>query len=87
MSSIPDIITVGRISIDLYANELGASFLDPQTFTKSIGGSPTNVAIAAARLGSSAAVVTKVGSDVLAPYAIAKLKSFGVDTQFVGVTY
>lgn len=83
---IPEIITVGRIGVDLYANEAGASFIDPQTFTKSLGGSPTNVAIAAARLGSSSAIVTKVGSDVLGPYAIARLKYFNVDTQFVGIT-
>ena len=38
-----ELITVGRISVDLYANEAGASFLDPQTFTKSIGGTATNV--------------------------------------------
>ncbi len=83
---IPEIITIGRIGVDLYANEAGASFIDPQTFTKSLGGSPTNVAIAAARLGSSSAIVTKVGSDVLGPYAIERLKYFKVDTQFVGIT-
>ncbi|MDA3022344.1 MAG: PfkB family carbohydrate kinase [Actinomycetota bacterium] len=80
-----DLITVGRISADLYAQESNQSFTDPQTFRKSIGGSPTNVAVAAARLGLAAGVVTKVGGDLLAPYVLAKLRSFGVDTSFVGV--
>lgn len=78
-----DLIAVGRISVDLYAHELYASFAEPQTFTKAIGGSPTNVAVAAARLGHSAAIVTKVGDDQLGPYVLAKLASFGVDTAFV----
>ncbi|MGZ7087454.1 MAG: PfkB family carbohydrate kinase, partial [Ilumatobacteraceae bacterium] len=63
-----ELITVGRICVDLYANEAGASFVDPQTFTKSIGGSATNVAIAAARLGHRAAVFTKVGDDPFGVY-------------------
>ena len=65
MSAIPEVVTVGRISVDLYAQQVGASFRDPQTFTKSVGGSPTNVAIAAARLGRHAAIATKVGTEAL----------------------
>ena len=84
MSGIPDILTVGRISVDLYAQEIGASFLDPQTFTKSVGGSPTNVAIAAARLGHHAAVATKVGSEKLGDYVRQQLRDWGVDTSYVG---
>lgn len=79
-----ELITVGRICVDLYANERGASFLDPQTFTKSIGGSATNVAIAAARLGHHTAVFTKVGDDPFGAYVRHKLDLFGVDTRFVG---
>jgi 5-dehydro-2-deoxygluconokinase len=79
-----ELITVGRISVDLYANEAGASFLDPQTFTKSVGGSATNVAIAAARLGHRAAVFTKVGDDPFGMYVRHKLDLFGVDTRYVG---
>ena len=84
MSGIPDVLTVGRISVDLYAGEIGASFLDPQTFTKSVGGSPTNVAIAAARLGHHAAVATKVGSEKLGDYVRQQLRDWGVDTSYVG---
>ncbi len=84
MSAIPDVLTVGRISVDLYAQELGAGFLDPQTFTKSVGGSPTNVAISAARLGHHAAIATKVGSERLGDYVRQQLRDWGVDTSYVG---
>lgn len=79
-----DLLTVGRISVDLYANELGASFNDPQTFSKSIGGTATNVAVAAARLGRRSAVYTKVGVDPFGDYVVSKLEGFGVETRFVG---
>lgn len=80
----PEVVTVGRVSVDLYAQEINAAFTDPQTFRKSVGGSPTNVAVAVARYGHSAAVVTKVGSDALGDYVIARLSEWGVDTSFIG---
>jgi 5-dehydro-2-deoxygluconokinase len=79
-----DIVTIGRVSVDLYAREAGIGFEGAQTFEKSVGGSPTNVAVAAARLGRRAAVITKVGADPFGAYVRAKLESFGVDTRFVG---
>jgi len=79
-----EVLTVGRVSVDLYADEAGAGFSDPQRFAKSIGGTATNVAVAAARLGHRSAVLTKVGADPFGDYVIAKLRSFGVDTTFVG---
>jgi len=78
-----ELITVGRICVDLYANEAGAGFVDPQTFTKSIGGTATNVAIAAARLGHRTAVFTKVGDDPFGEYVRHKLDLFGVDARYV----
>jgi 5-dehydro-2-deoxygluconokinase len=80
-----DLITVGRISVDLFAEQINTSFSQPQTFHKSIGGSPTNVAVAAAKLGHNSAIVTKVGVDPLGEYVVNKLKSFGVNTEFVKV--
>ena len=79
-----ELLTVGRISVDLYADQPGAGFDGPQRFEKSIGGSPTNVAVAAARLGHAAAVITKVGADPFGEYVRAKLEGFGVDTRYVG---
>jgi 5-dehydro-2-deoxygluconokinase len=80
-----DLLALGRISVDLYAQEAGASFLQPQTFVKSIGGSPSNVAVAAARLGLRSAVVTAVGADALGQYTVGKLAALGVDTRYVAV--
>jgi 5-dehydro-2-deoxygluconokinase len=80
----PDVLTVGRVSVDLYAQQIGASFSDPQSFAKSVGGSPTNVAVAAARLGQRAAIITKVGADPLGDYVVAQLDRWGVDTRFIG---
>ena len=78
-------LTVGRISIDLYCDQIGADWHAASTFSKAVGGSPTNVAIAAARLGHAAALFTKVGADPFGEVAIRELRGFGVDTRFVGV--
>lgn len=84
MTTTPlDLLAVGRISVDLYAQEPHTSFLQPQTFVKSIGGSPTNVAVAGARLGLRSALVTAVADDPLGDYALAKLTQLGVQTRFV----
>jgi 5-dehydro-2-deoxygluconokinase len=72
------------VSVDLYAKEAYAGFDSQQSFTKSIGGSPTNVAVACARLGLDAALATNVGDDAFGQYVIQKLKQFGVDTSFLG---
>lgn len=86
MSAAPEILTVGRVGVDLYGEELHAGFVEARHFQKSVGGSPTNVAVAAARLGRRAAVLTKVGDDGLGEYVRHALEhEFGVDTRFVGV--
>ena len=79
-----EVLTVGRIGVDLYAEDLGVPLAEVRSFAKSIGGSPTNVAVAAARLGRRAAVVTAVGDDDFGGYVREKLRGFGVDTRFVG---
>jgi 5-dehydro-2-deoxygluconokinase len=78
------LLTIGRISVDLYAEQLGVPLAEVATFAKSIGGSPTNVAVAAARLGTPSAVVTAVGDDEFGGYVRGALGGFGVDTRFVG---
>jgi len=55
-----------------------------RTFAKSLGGSPTNVAVGAARLGRRTAVITKVGRDGFGDYVRTALASFGVDARWVG---
>jgi 5-dehydro-2-deoxygluconokinase len=79
-----DLITMGRVGVDLYPEQIGVPLADVRTFAKSLGGSATNVAVAAARLGARAAVVTKVGDDPFGPYVRRALREFGVDDRFVG---
>jgi 5-dehydro-2-deoxygluconokinase len=78
-----ELLTIGRISIDLYAEQLGVPLAEVQTFAKSIGGSPTNVAVAASRLGRRTAVVTAVGDDEFGDFVRDKLAGFGVQMTFV----
>ncbi len=81
-----EVMTVGRISVDLYAEQLGTHLNDVRSFRKSVGGTATNVAVAAARLGHHAAVVTRVGDDPMGGYVRHALEhSFGVDTRYVGI--
>lgn len=78
-----ELVTIGRIGVDLYPEQIGVSLAEVKTFAKFLGGGPTNVAVAAARLGRRAAVVTKVGDDGFGEYARAALERFGVDTRWV----
>lgn len=82
-TATPQLVTVGRVSVDLYAQQPGAGFEAQQTFVKSVGGSPTNVAVAAARLGVRTAAVTAVGEDGFGRYVRARLEAHGVDTRWV----
>jgi 5-dehydro-2-deoxygluconokinase len=77
-------LTVGRVSVDLYPEQIGVPLADVRTFRKLLGGSPTNVAVATARLGRRAAIVTKVGDDPFGEYVRRALTGFGVDASFVG---
>ena len=83
MAADLELLTVGRISIDLYCDQVGADWNAARSFSKAVGGSATNVAIAAARLGHRAAVYTKVGADPFGEVAVRELRDFGVDTRFV----
>ena len=81
-----ELLTVGRVSVDLYPQQSGVPLSAVSSFSKSIGGSPTNVAVAAARLGRRAAVVTRVGDDGFGSYIRTALaEQFGVDTRYVSV--
>jgi 5-dehydro-2-deoxygluconokinase len=79
-----DLITMGRVGVDLYPEQIGVPLAEVRTFAKSLGGSATNVAVAAARLGARAAVITKVGDDQFGPYIRGAMREFGVDDAFVG---
>jgi 5-dehydro-2-deoxygluconokinase len=80
-----ELLTVGRIGVDLYAEQLGVGLNEVRSFRKSIGGTATNVAVATARLGHRTAVFTRLGDDAMGEYVRWALEhTFGVDTRFVG---
>jgi 5-dehydro-2-deoxygluconokinase len=68
----------------LYPEQSGVPLAEVTSFRRFLGGSPTNVAVGAARLGHTAAIVTRVGSDGFGDFAIAALESYGVSSQWVG---
>jgi 5-dehydro-2-deoxygluconokinase len=78
-----EVITMGRVGVDLYPEQIGVTLAEVRTFAKSLGGSATNVAVAAARLGRRSAVITKVGQDGFGDYVRRALAGFGVDTRWV----
>lgn len=82
-----DVLSVGRISVDLYAVEPNVGFEGQQSFQKSVGGSPTNVAVAAAQLGRRVGLATKVGDDKFGEYVRERLAGWGVLTDYVGVQH
>lgn len=78
-----DVITTGRIGIDLYPLQSGVGLADVTSFGKFLGGSATNVAVAAARHGLRSAVITRVGDDPFGRFARRELRRLGVDDRWV----
>ncbi|MFE9765493.1 5-dehydro-2-deoxygluconokinase [Streptomyces sp. NPDC005808] len=78
-----DLITMGRIGVDLYPLQTGVPLARVTTFGKFLGGSATNVAVAAARLGRRTAVITRTGDDPFGAYLHEALRDFGVDDRWV----
>jgi 5-dehydro-2-deoxygluconokinase len=77
-----DVLAMGRSSIDLYANEIGAPFTEVKSFSAYVGGSPTNISVAARRLGLRAALLTAVGEDLVGDFVLDFLKREGVEAKF-----
>ncbi|MEJ8669401.1 5-dehydro-2-deoxygluconokinase [Streptomyces sp. MS1.AVA.1] len=78
-----DLITMGRIGVDLYPLQTGVPLPQVTSFGKFLGGSASNVAVAAARLGRRTAVITRTGDDPFGTYLHEALKGFGVDDRWV----
>jgi 5-dehydro-2-deoxygluconokinase len=78
-----DVLTIGRVGVDLYPLQDNVALKDVQSFSKSLGGSPTNVAIAAARHGHRTAVITRTGPDSFGEFVHEELGRFGVSDEFV----
>jgi 5-dehydro-2-deoxygluconokinase len=83
---LPEVLAVGRVGVDLYPEQTGP-LAEVRSFAKSLGGTATNVAVGAARLGRRAAVLTKVGPDGFGTYVRQALADFGVDPTYVGTAY
>lgn len=81
--NILDVLTIGRVGIDIYPLQDGLGLEDVETFGKYLGGSATNVAIAAARHGLNSAVITRTGDDPFGRFVHKELRRLGVDDRFV----
>jgi 5-dehydro-2-deoxygluconokinase len=80
-----DLICMGRSSIDLYSNDVGAAFPDISSFGASIGGSPLNIAVGSSRLGLQVALLTAVGADKVGEFIVAHLQKERVETKYIPV--
>jgi 5-dehydro-2-deoxygluconokinase len=78
-----EVLTMGRIGVDVYPLQVGVSLREVETFGKYLGGSATNVAVAAARYGRRTAVITRTGADPFGEFLHDALQGFGVDDRFV----
>ena len=78
-----DLICMGRSSIDLYSNNIGAPFPQIESFSAYVGGSPTNVCVGAQRLGLKTALLTAVGEDPVGDFILHFLRQEGVATRFI----
>jgi 5-dehydro-2-deoxygluconokinase len=78
-----DVITIGRCGVDIYPLETGVGLAQVETFGKFLGGSATNVAVAVARYGHRAAVITRVGEDPFGQYIRDEIARLGVDNSYV----
>ena len=85
LEKLYDVLTFGRSSIDLYANDIGAPFVDIKSFGAFVGGSPLNIAVGCARLGLSPALLTGVGKDQVGDFILKFLKDEKVETKFIPV--
>jgi 5-dehydro-2-deoxygluconokinase len=78
-----DVITIGRVGVDLYPLQASVHLEDVTTFGKFLGGSATNVAVAAARHGRRSAVITRTGDDPFGRFVHRALRELGVDDRYV----
>jgi 5-dehydro-2-deoxygluconokinase len=78
-----DVIAMGRSSIDLYSNDIGAPFEEITNFAAYVGGCPTNISVGTRRLGLRSALLTAVGDDQVGNFILHFLQREGVETAFI----
>ena len=76
-----DVITIGRVSVDLYGQQTGGRLEDMASFAKYIGGCPANIAVGAARLGLKSALLSRVGDEHMGHFVREQLIREGVDVR------
>jgi 5-dehydro-2-deoxygluconokinase len=78
-----EVLTMGRLGVDIYPQQIGRSLRHVETFAKFLGGSAANVAVASARHGRRTALISRTGQDPFGEYLHDALRGFGVDDRFV----
>lgn len=78
-----DVLTMGRLGVDLYPLQSGVGLQDVESFGKFLGGSAANVAVAAARHGRRTALISRTGDDPFGIYLHRELRDLGVDDRYV----
>lgn len=78
-----DVLTIGRCGVDIYPLQVGKGLEDVTSFGKFLGGSPTNVAVAAARYGNKTATITGVGADPFGRFICKEMERLGASAAFV----
>ncbi len=76
-----DVITIGRSSVDLYGAQVGGRLEDMASFSKAVGGCPTNIAIGTARLGLKSGLITRVGDEHMGRFIREQCAREGVDVH------
>src|SRR5258705_13021381 len=83
MTKTYDLLAIGRSSIDLYSNDIGAPFEQITSFAAYVGGCPLNMSVGVRRLGLNAALLTALGENQVGNFILHFLRNEGVDTQFI----
>ncbi|MFJ5300750.1 5-dehydro-2-deoxygluconokinase [Pseudomonas sp. NPDC088368] len=80
-----DVVCLGRLGVDLYAQQIGARLEDVSSFAKYLGGSSANIAFGTARLGVKSAMLTRVGNDHMGRFLTESLAREGCDVSGIKV--
>ena len=78
-----DLLCMGRSSLDLYSNDVGSPFEKIRSFAAYVGGSPTNIAVGARRLGLNSGILTAVGEDPVGDFILHFLANEGFDVSMI----
>lgn len=78
-----DLACLGRLAVDLYAQQIGCALEDVSSFAKYLGGSSANIAFGAARLGLKAAMISRVGDEQMGRFLLRALQAEGCDVSQV----